>query len=122
MNDDRQRHTSVASFVQNEIKMQYEEIPMFAFPGMQRQSTLSTRQGIDANNAKSIAQFNEDIYGDDEEEGDVLPGFTTGLLLSAVIGLLSSFVFGFQIGVMNAPKDVVFPGKTEVPFFSVVWV
>jgi hypothetical protein len=52
----------------------------------------------------------------DEENGeeDVERGITVNLMIASLLAMQSTFQFGYNSGVINGCKDVVFPGHTEV--------
>jgi hypothetical protein len=52
----------------------------------------------------------------DEEDGeeDVERGITVNLMIASLLAMQSTFQFGYNSGVINGCKDVVFPGHTEV--------
>lgn len=53
-------------------------------------------------------------------EAPVERGLTWQLMVSSLIAMQSTFQFGYNTGVINAPKDVVFPGHSDLAWSVVV--
>lgn len=104
----------------------YQELPFMVLPGMRSTSVKRSRSVnnfkiMQAMGGRSRAGTIENpvhdasIHPGEVEEGAIeieMPRFTHTLIRSSTIALLSSFVFGYNTGVVNAAESVVFPGKS----------
>ena len=105
----------------------YQELPFMVLPGMRKTSIKRSRSvnqfkkissRLDLRAMGNIKSEQDPLLADSEledMEGAIQidgPGFTIPLVRSSVIALLTSFVFGYNSGVVNAAEAVVFPNKT----------
>ena len=71
-------------------KTLYNDIPSYAFPGVSSRARLDNLLGVDADKLR---------VAEDK--------FTLPLVITSSLVLLSSFQFGYHIGVINAPQSVI---------------
>mmetsp|Transcript_13997 Transcript_13997/g.25314 ORF Transcript_13997/g.25314 Transcript_13997/m.25314 type:complete len:698 (+) Transcript_13997:90-2183(+) len=111
----------------------YEELPFLAVPGMQRKEhnlsvafssyaaaldTLETDEYLESTTGKGLNPEEKELRTSqmsllllDELEVDAIT-VTTPLIFAVLIASLSQFNFGYNISVMNAPEEFVFPGHS----------
>mmetsp|Transcript_39112 Transcript_39112/g.84338 ORF Transcript_39112/g.84338 Transcript_39112/m.84338 type:complete len:695 (+) Transcript_39112:137-2221(+) len=111
----------------------YEELPFLAVPGMQRKEhnlsvafssyaaaldTLETDEYLESTTGMGLNPEEKELRTSqmslillDELEVDAIT-VTTPLIFAVLIASLSQFNFGYNISVMNAPEEFVFPGHS----------